>query len=60
MHIFNNGHTYVFLLMISYVNHQLALKMLGAHLGDEGLKEMLIPTNAASYRKSYMTTASDC
>ncbi|CAN7024688.1 unnamed protein product [Brassica rapa subsp. trilocularis] len=38
----------------------LALKMLGAHLGDEGLKEMLIPTNAASYRKSYMTTASDC
>ncbi|CAF2016264.1 unnamed protein product [Brassica napus] len=38
----------------------LALKMLGAHLGDDGLKEMLIPTNAASYRKSYMTTASDC
>ncbi|KAF2554018.1 hypothetical protein F2Q68_00036806 [Brassica cretica] len=37
----------------------LALKMLGAHLGDEGLKEMLIPTNAASYRKSYMATASD-
>lgn len=48
------------LLMTSYVNHQLALKMLGKHLGDEGLKEMLIPINAASYRRNYMATASDC
>ncbi|KAJ4867641.1 Squalene epoxidase 4 [Raphanus sativus] len=38
----------------------LALKMLGKHLGDEGLKEMLIPINAASYRRNYMATASDC
>ncbi|KAL0692261.1 hypothetical protein Bca4012_059441 [Brassica carinata] len=37
----------------------LALKMLGAHLVDEGFKEMLIPTNAAAYRRSYMATASD-
>ncbi|CAH2044271.1 unnamed protein product [Thlaspi arvense] len=35
----------------------LALKMLGAHLVDEGFKEMLIPTNAAAYRRSYMVTA---
>ncbi|CAF2144764.1 hypothetical protein BRARA_B03700 [Brassica rapa] len=37
----------------------LALKMLGAHLVDEGFKEMLIPTNAAAYRRNYMATASD-
>ncbi|KAL1206081.1 Squalene epoxidase 4 [Cardamine amara subsp. amara] len=34
----------------------LALQMLGALLKDEGVKEMLIPTNAAAYRRTYMTT----
>ncbi|CAH8352077.1 unnamed protein product [Eruca vesicaria subsp. sativa] len=37
----------------------LALQMLGAHLVDEGFKEMLIPTNAAAYRRNYMAVASD-
>ena len=45
--------------MTYYVIYQLALKMLGAHLVDEGFKEMLIPTNAAAYRRNYMATASD-
>ncbi|XP_010421225.1 PREDICTED: squalene epoxidase 4 [Camelina sativa] len=34
-----------------------ALQMLGAHLVDEGFKEMLIPTNAATYRRTYIATA---
>ncbi|CAH8355898.1 unnamed protein product [Eruca vesicaria subsp. sativa] len=38
----------------------LALQMLGAHVVDEGFKEMLIPTNAAAYRRNYMAVASDC
>ncbi|CAA0404501.1 Squalene epoxidase [Arabidopsis suecica] len=33
-----------------------ALQMLGAHLVDEGFKEMLIPTNAAAYRRNYIAT----
>ncbi|EOA22647.1 hypothetical protein CARUB_v10003339mg [Capsella rubella] len=34
-----------------------ALQMLGFHLVDEGFKEMLIPTNAAAYRRTYMAKA---
>ncbi|KAF8089973.1 hypothetical protein N665_0493s0028 [Sinapis alba] len=39
----------------------LAMQMLGAHLGDEGLKDMIIPTNAVSYRRNYMSRpVTDC